>query len=181
MTRENPNGSPLPLPTKCIILPGARERVEKYAIVPEATTRLDDEMVFLWEPPPWQVTDAKEHIVEGYASLPNLDDQGDIIPLDVIADALPAYMKWANGREMHNKSAAGKILKAQVDDKGVWIVFKVTDPTAWTKCATATYQGFSIGGDVTKMEKRPDGVRVITGLRINEISLVDRPANQEAK
>lgn len=170
-----------PFPSKWVSVPGARERLEKYAIVPEPTARLDDEMVFLWKPPPWTIADAKEHVVEGYASLPSLDDQGDIIPIDVIADALPDFMKWANGREMHNKSATGKIMKAVVDDKGLWIVYKVTDPTAWAKCETATYQGFSVGGDVTKLERRPDGVRVITGLRINEISLVDRPANQDAK
>lgn len=176
MTNESP-----PLPSKWVTVPGARSRLEKYAIVPEATARLDDEMVFLWSPPAWTIADAKEHIVEGYASLPNLDDQGDIIPIDVIADALPDFMKWANGREMHDKKAAGKIVKAVVDDKGLWVVYKVTDPTAWAKCETATYQGFSVGGDVTKLERRPDGVRVITGLRINEISLVDRPANQDAK
>src|ERR1700736_1392042 len=77
---------------------------------------------YFWQPPAWVITNPKEQIVEGYASLPNLDDQGDVIPLDVIDKALGPFMEWGNLREMHDKKAAGKVLAAKVDEQGLYIV-----------------------------------------------------------
>jgi HK97 family phage prohead protease len=138
---------------------------------------------YFWQPPAWVVTDPQNHIVEGYASLPNLDDQGDIIPLDAIDQALEPFMKWGNLREMHDKKAAGKVLAARVDEKGLYIQARVDDPIAWQKVRAGVYQGFSVGGDIPEdaCEQRADGARLIKELRLNEISLVDRPANQKAR
>jgi HK97 family phage prohead protease len=142
-----------------------------------------DGCVFFWEPPAWTITDPQERIVEGYASLPNLDDQGDVIPLDTIAEALPSYMEFANLREMHGKSAAGNVLKASVDEKGLYIVAKVVDDDAWAKVKAGVYKGFSVGGGIPDdmTETRADGARIIKQIQLNEISLVDRPANPKAR
>jgi hypothetical protein len=58
------------------------------------------------------------------------------------------------------------------------IVAHVVDPIAVAKVRNQVYRGFSIGGRVTK--RAPGDPKTITGLVLNEISLVDRPANPEA-
>ena len=154
--------------------------LEKLNLAPQYPAEGYD---YFWQPPDWVITDPTQHIIEGYASLPNLDDQGDIIPLDVIDAALPRFMKWANLREMHDKSAAGKVLKATVDEHGLRIQARVDDPTAWAKVKSGVYQGFSVGGDIPEdaTEQRADGARIIKEVMLNEISLVDRPANPKAR
>jgi HK97 family phage prohead protease len=139
---------------------------------------------YFWKPPAWTILDPQERIVEGYASLPNLDDQGDVIPLDVIEAALPAFMNpWGNLREMHQQSAVGKVLAAKVDEHGLKIITKIEDPTAWAKVKSGVYMGFSIGGNIPDdaTETRADGARLIKEVQLSEISLVDRPANPRAR
>ena len=134
---------------------------------------------YLWKAPAWSITDPQEHIVEGYASLPNLDDQGDVVPVKALEAALPEYMKWGNLREMHGKNAAGKVLEARADDHGIWIKARIDDEQAWNKVRAGVYQGFSIGGEIEESTQRGK-VRIINALKLNEISLVDRPANSQA-
>ena len=54
----------------------------------------------------------------------------------------------------------------------------MVDPLAVQKVRLGVYKGFSIGGKV--LERDPADRRVITKLKLNEISLVDRPCNPEA-
>jgi len=116
----------------------------------------------------------EERIVEGYASTTDLDNQGERITKQAMANALPDYMKFANVREMHQPSAVGVCKSATVDDTGMYISAHVVDDDAWKKVKAGVYKGFSIGGRSTqKIDK------VISGMRLTEISLVDRPANPE--
>lgn len=117
----------------------------------------------------------EERIVEGYASTEAMDVQGEVVKIDAIKDALPEYMKFANIREMHQPSAVGKAISADVDEKGLYLSVHVVDESAWEKVKKGVYNGFSIGGK--KLSKIGD---TITQLRLTEISLVDRPANPEA-
>lgn len=117
----------------------------------------------------------EERIVEGYASTESMDVQGEIVKIEAIKDALPEYMRFANIREMHQPSAVGKAISADVDDKGLYLSVNVVDDSAWEKVKKGVYNGFSIGGK--KITKIGD---TITKLRLTEISLVDRPANPEA-
>jgi hypothetical protein len=52
------------------------------------------------------------------------------------------------------------------------------DAEAWEKVTEGVYKGFSIGGRATKRDDLNKSI--ITGLKLTEISLVDRPANPEA-
>ena len=122
--------------------------------------------------------DAAQRMVMGYASTEARDDQGETVKREALDAALVDYMKFANIREMHQLSAVGKAQDAAVDDKGLYIAAKVVDDQAWMKVVERVYQGFSIGGKVTARE--PADYKTITGLRLDEISLVDRPANPEA-
>ena len=122
--------------------------------------------------------DAGHLIVCGHASTEALDSQGEIVTKEAMGAALTDYMKFANVREMHQPSAVGKTLLAEQDEKGTYIEVKVVDPTAAMKCSEGVYNGFSIGGKASARD--PLAKNTITGLRLTEISLVDRPANPEA-
>lgn len=121
--------------------------------------------------------DDDEHIVEGWASSEALDSQGEVIKIEAIEKALPDYMKFANIREMHQLSAVGKTIAASIDKtkKALYIVVKVVDDMAWKKVKEGVYNGFSIGGRILKQIGN-----TIEDLSLNEISLVDRPANPQA-
>src|SRR5580704_17323188 len=117
--------------------------------------------------------------VYGIATSEALDEQGEIVRADAIRAAIPDYMRFPALREMHQLSAAGTTLEAEVCEDGTTrIVAHVVDPIAVAKVRNQVYRGFSIGGRVTRREA--GNPNTVTGLVLNEISLVDRPANPEA-
>src|SRR5437764_13995856 len=117
--------------------------------------------------------------VYGIATSEALDEQGEIVRADAIRAAIPDYMRFPALREMHQLSAAGTTLEAEVCEDGTTrIVAHVVDPIAVAKVRNQVYRGFSIGGRVT--QRQVGNPNTITGLVLNEISLVDRPANPEA-
>src|SRR6266446_5345312 len=117
--------------------------------------------------------------VHGIATSETVDDQDEIVRADAIRAALPDYMRFPALREMHQLSAAGTTLEAEVGDDGMTrIVAHVVDPVAVAKVKNQVYRGFSIGGRVTQRDA--GNPKAITGLVLTEISLVDRPANPEA-
>lgn len=132
-------------------------------------------MRFYW---PIAKVDAEQRMVWGYASTEAEDDQGETVTRDALTAALDDYMRFANIREMHQPSAVGVATEAAVDDKGLYLGAKIVDSDAWQKVIEGVYKGFSIGGRVTARD--PADRRLITALRLTEISVVDRPANPEA-
>ncbi len=93
--------------------------------------------------------------------------------------AIPDYMKFGAEREMHGSNAAGTAIEINVEDDGrTFFVAHIVDPVAVTKVKTGVYKGFSIGGSVTAHDELNKSQ--ITGLKLTEISLVDRPANPDA-
>jgi hypothetical protein len=122
--------------------------------------------------------DAERREVWGYASTEARDDQGEIVKREALIAALGDYMRFANIREMHQLSAVGVAREAAVDDRGLYIGARIVDDQAWQKVIEGVYKGYSIGGQVTQRD--PVDYKTITGLVLNEISLVDRPANPEA-
>jgi HK97 family phage prohead protease len=128
---------------------------------------------------PLEKFDREQRMVYGYASTEARDSQGEIVTRAAIEAALPAYMEFANIREMHQLSAVGVVKSADLDDKGLRLSAKVVDDDAWAKVKEGVYKGLSIGGRVTKRDAINKAV--ITGVDLTEISLVDRPANPEAR
>src|SRR6266478_1105973 len=117
--------------------------------------------------------------VHGIVTSEAVDDQGEVIRADAMRAAIPDYMRFPALREMHQLSAAGTTLEAEVCEDGTTrIVAHVVDPIAVAKVKNQVYRGFSIGGRVTQREA--GNPKTITSLILNEISLVDRPANPEA-
>lgn len=130
--------------------------------------------------------DEEKRMVFGYATTDRVDSQNEIVDRDATANALEEYKEWRNVREMHQPSAVGVAPVLELTQKGLWVGAKVIDDSAWEKVKTGVYKGFSIGGkrlehkvDVVKGNEIP--VTRITKYRLNEISLVDRPANFDAK
>ncbi len=117
--------------------------------------------------------------VHGVASTGSRDSSGEVVSPGAMRAALPGYMAFGAIREMHQPLAAGAALYAEVDDQGATrICAHVVDPTAVKKVRAGVYKGLSIGGKV--LARDPADARLITSIRLDEISLVDRPCNPEA-
>ena len=117
--------------------------------------------------------------VWGYASSEAVDSDGEIIAAEAMKAAIPDYMKFGAVREMHGSNAAGTAIEINVEDDGrTFFGAHIVDPVAVTKVKTGVYKGFSIGGSVTARGELNKSQ--ITGLKLTEISLVDRPANPDA-
>lgn len=118
--------------------------------------------------------------VYGYASAETPDSDGETVTAEAMKAAIPDYMRFGAVREMHNpKTAAGTALEIRVEDDGrTWFGAHIVDADAVKKVQAGVYKGFSIGGSVTARDEL--NKTVITGLKLLEISLVDRPANPEA-
>lgn len=117
--------------------------------------------------------------VSGIASSESVDSDGEIILADAIKNSIGDYMKFAALREMHQNIAAGTTLSMKVAEDGLThIEALVVDPVSVKKVLAGVLKGFSIGGKVLKRnsEKR----NIIEGLKLTEVSLVDRPANPDA-
>jgi predicted transcriptional regulator/phage head maturation protease len=122
--------------------------------------------------------DEEARMVWGYASTTALAEDGQTITIGALEDALDEYMRFANIREMHQQVAVGVAREASVDEKGMYLGAHVVDDAAWMKVKTGVYKGFSIKGPVTKRD--PVQRSSVTGLKIYEISLVDRPSDPDA-
>ena len=117
--------------------------------------------------------------VWGYASSEAVDSDGETVTADAMKAAIPDYMKWGAVREMHQPSAAGTAIECRVEDDGRTLFgAHIVDSEAVKKVQANVYKGFSIGGKVTSRDELNKSV--IRGLKLVEISLVDRPANPEA-
>jgi len=118
-------------------------------------------------------------IVSGVASSEAVDSAGETIKAEAIKAAIPDYMTFGAVREMHQPHAAGVALKCEVKADGkTHIEARIVDPVTIKKVETGVLKGFSVGGKVT--ERDTVNKTVITGIKLTEISLVDRPCNPEA-
>jgi hypothetical protein len=144
---------------------------------------------------PFAKVDEAKRLVSGYATLDNIDTQGDI----VLADASMKAFSRARGniREMHQPIAVGKMVDFQEDEfydtesqkfyRGIFVTARVSEGAedTWKKVLDGTLTGFSIGGEVNDSSNdfsKDAGktVRYIKDYDLTELSLVDNPANQLA-
>ncbi len=135
---------------------------------------------------PFQITkfDEDQRMVYGIATCSKLDNQNEIVDYEATKEAVADYSNWRNIREMHKPSAVGTapVLELRDNTQELFIGAKIVDEAAWQKCKEGVYKGFSIGGD--KLDQKVElhkqsgkTVNRITKYTLNEISLVDRPAN----
>jgi len=140
--------------------------------------------------------DVERRMVSGFATLDNIDRQGDIVPSEASVKAFETFR--GNIREMHDdKKAVGKLVSFKEDSfydqetgklyKGVFVSAYVSKGAqdTWEKVLDGTLTGFSIGGSVkdyedTYNEEMDKSIRIIKEYDLFELSLVDNPANQYA-
>lgn len=144
---------------------------------------------------PFAKVDKEHRIVSGYATLDNIDSQGDIVTAEASKKAFGRSR--GNVREMHDKIAAGKIVKFREDEyydveddktyRGIYVEAYVSKgaPNTWEKVLDGTLTGFSIGGEINEAsnefsKEAGRTVRLIKDYDLVELSLVDNPANQKA-
>src|SRR5437763_8794391 len=109
--------------------------------------------------------------VYGIATSEAVDEQGEVVRANAIRAAIPDYMRFPALREMHQLSAAGTTLEAEVCEDGTTrIVAHVVDPIAVAKVRNQVYRGFSIGGGGTRREAGQP--HTTTGLRVTGASLL---------
>lgn len=144
---------------------------------------------------PFAKVNQEMRTVTGYATLDNIDSQGDI----VLAEASAKAFSRARGnlREMHQPIAVGKVVDFREDEyfdatsgklyRGIFVTARVSEGAedTWKKVLDGTLTGFSIGGDINDassefVKEAGRTVRFIKDYDLTELSLVDNPANQLA-
>ena len=148
---------------------------------------------------PFAKVDKENRLVSGYATLDNVDTQGDI----VLAEASASAFARARGniREMHQPLAVGKIVDFREDEffdatanngegalyRGIFVTAYVSKGAedTWEKVLDGTLTGFSIGGEIIEasnefVKEAGRTIRFIKEYDLVELSLVDNPANQLA-
>jgi len=120
----------------------------------------------------------------GIASSDAQDTDGDIIPSETLANALPDFFaKGGQLKEMHKEHTNAGVVSEHTqscdDSCKTYITATVTDKDAIAKVNGGIYKGFSIGGTILK--RNEDDSNIIDELELNEISLVNKPANKEAQ
>lgn len=122
-------------------------------------------------------------LVYGKATDDSLDIDQQICDAAWLEKAMPEWFKTGgNIREQHSSIAAGVAKELNSTSDGHYISALVVDPVSVKKVETGVLKGFSIGiraPRVVRDNKAANG-RIIDG-QIVEVSLVDRPANPNAK
>jgi uncharacterized protein YoxC len=139
--------------------------------------------------------DQERRMVSGFATLDNVDRQGDIVPSETSINAFKRFR--GNLREMHQQIAVGKVVSFKEDKyfdpeskkfyNGVYVSAYVSKGAqdTWEKVVDGTLTGFSIGGNIKDSEdvyneEIDKSIRIIKEYDLYELSLVDNPANQYA-
>jgi hypothetical protein len=121
--------------------------------------------------------------VYGKATDDSIDIDQQICDDAWLQKAMPDwFVTGGNIREQHSNIAAGVATEYEAKSDGHYITALVVDPTSVKKVETGVLKGFSIGirGPRVVRDSKAAGGRIIDG-QIVEISLVDRPANPNAK
>jgi len=121
--------------------------------------------------------------VYGKATDDSLDIDSQICDPTWLSSAMPDWFEsGGNIREQHSNIAAGVATEYEMKGAEHFITALVVDPVSVKKVETGVLKGFSIGirsPRIVRDTKAANG-RIIDG-QIVEVSLVDRPANPNAK
>lgn len=137
--------------------------------------------------------DKSRRMVAGWATLDNVDTEGDVVTADASVDAFSRSR--GNLREMHKKdSAVGRVVSFKEDTfrapdgknyRGIFVKVRVSEGAedTWKKVLDGTLNGFSIGGSIIEAEEefqKDSGmtIRKVVKYDLTELSLVDNPGNQ---
>jgi len=126
-------------------------------------------------------------IVNGFFTSDAVDEIGDVITREATENAIPKYREWGNIRYMHQPKPVAKMLRIGADDKLKWneVEIHVIDPDAVFQVKNGLLKALSVGiwirswSDIEMDEET--GAWTILAYDLVEISLVDHPANYDAR
>lgn len=127
--------------------------------------------------------------VRGIVTDDSLDLDGQIVDATSAAKALQNWFdEWANIRQQHSPllAPAGKGISLDFEDGVPYLTAKIIEPTAVKLVNEGVYQAFSIGIadgelDTSPMAKQKAKNGILFPSLINEVSVVDYPANTSCK
>lgn len=125
--------------------------------------------------------EAGDLLVYGKATGPDLDLDQQVCDPGWLKEAMPAWMKWGNVREMHQPICAGVGVTLEEQGEDWWLLSQCVDDGTAKKIDSGALKGYSIGiknGQIVKDASAPGG-RIVGGTII-EVSYVDRPCNPTA-
>lgn len=137
--------------------------------------------------------DKERRLVSGWASLDNVDLQGDQVLAEASQRAFDRFR--GNIREMHKNEAVGRMVAFKPDTfydkdgtayRGIYVTAYVSKgaPNTWEKVLDGTLSAFSIKGPIREssmdFSKGDRPVRVVSDYDLEELSLVDSGGNQHA-
>lgn len=125
-------------------------------------------------------------IVSGFFTSDEVDEVGDIITREATENAVPKYREWGNIRLMHLPKPVAKVLGIGKDDGLKWneVRIHVIDPEAVFQVRNGLLKALSVGIIIWSwddIEISDDGTWIINNYDLVEISLVDHPANYDAR
>jgi phage head maturation protease len=136
--------------------------------------------------------DSEKRQVWGFATNEEPDKQGEIVDYDASIEAFKAWPGNIRAQHDRQKAVGTCISWTPVPERrGIWVGAQISrsrdGEDAWMKVVEGVLKGFSIGGEViqTKPHVLKSGGRErtynrITKYRLDELSLVDNPANPNA-
>jgi uncharacterized protein len=130
--------------------------------------------------------DEGEGFIKGYASVfDGVDSYGDTIAKGAFADTLVNRERTVKMRWNHFGPVIGKWTKMMEDDKGLYVEGQLTPGHSVATDVRASLQhgaidGLSIGFYVLDYEEK-DGARLIKAADLVEISVVEEPADLQAR
>lgn len=145
---------------------------------------------------PLSKVDTEHRLVSGFATLDNVDSQGDVVSSKASVNAFTRAR--GNIREQHDESkAVGKMVDFREDEffdpetkkfySGVYVTAYISKGAedTWQKVLDGTLSGFSIGGSINDYsneinKESGSAYRLIKDYDLTELSLVDNPANHLA-
>lgn len=126
-------------------------------------------------------------VVRGFFTSDNVDEIGDIITKEATENAMPKYREWGNIRYMHLPKPVAKVLNIGKDDGLNWneVEIQVIDPEAIFQVKNGLLKALSVGiiiksFDDIEIDEETWGW-TINAYDLAEISLVDHPANYDAR
>ena len=121
--------------------------------------------------------------VYGKATDDSIDIDQQICDEEWLKEAMPHWFKTGgNIREQHSSIAAGVATDYEHKADGHYIEAHIVDPVSVKKIEAGVLKGFSIGIRSPRVirDAKASGGRIVGG-QIVEVSVVDRPANSNAK
>ena len=125
--------------------------------------------------------------VKGFFTSDNVDEIGDIITREATENAIPKYREWGNIRYMHMPKPVAKVLNIGKDDGLKWneVEIHVIDPEAIFQVKNGLLKALSVGIIIKSFDDieidEETWAWTINAYDLAEISLVDHPANYDAR